>query len=38
MMVKLIVKVPKADNEELVSAARKLDEYYKEDVRKNLKL
>ena len=38
MMVKLIVKIPKADNEELVSAAKKLDEYYKEDVRKNLKL
>ena len=38
MMVKLSVKVPKADNEELVSAAKKMEEYYKEDVRKNLKL
>lgn len=38
MMVKLIVKVPKADGEELASAAKKMDEYYKEDVRKNLKL
>jgi molecular chaperone DnaJ len=38
MMIKLIVKVPKADNEELMSTAKKLDEYYKEDVRKNLKL
>lgn len=38
MMVKLIVKVPKADNEGLVSAAKKMDEYYKEDVRKNLRL
>ena len=38
MMVKLIVKVPKADNDDVVSAARKLDEYYKEDVRENLKL
>ena len=37
-MVKLIVKVPKADNDDVVSAARKLDEYYKEDVRENLKL
>ncbi len=38
MMVKLIVKVPKAYDEELMNAAKKLDEYYKEDVRKNLKL
>lgn len=38
MLVKLIVKVPKADNEEMMNAAKKLDAYYKEDVRKNLKL
>ena len=38
MMVKLIVKVPKADDEEIISAAKKMDAYYKEDVRKNVKL
>ncbi len=38
MMVKIIVKVPRADDQEAVEAAKKLDEYYKEDVRGNLKL
>ena len=38
MMVKLTVKVPNTDNEEILRAAKKMDEYYKEDVRKNLKL
>ena len=38
MMVKLIVRVPKSDDGELINAAKKLDEYYKEDVRKNLKI
>ncbi|MBN1904562.1 MAG: J domain-containing protein [Deltaproteobacteria bacterium] len=38
MMVKLVVKVPKSDNEEAKKAARALESYYREDVRKNLKL
>ena len=38
MMVKIIVKVPRADDEEAIEAAKKLDGYYKEDVRGNLKL
>ncbi|NLD36305.1 MAG: molecular chaperone DnaJ [Desulfatiglans sp.] len=38
MMVKLVVKVPRGDNEEIKKAAKSLESYYNEDVRKNLKL
>jgi DnaJ-class molecular chaperone len=38
MMVKLVVKVPKSDSDEVKKAAKTLESYYKEDVRKNLKL
>jgi molecular chaperone DnaJ len=38
MMVKLVVKVPKSDNDEVKNAAKLIDTYYNEDVRKNLKL
>lgn len=38
MMVKLVVKVPKGDNEEVKKAAKTLESYYREDVRSNLKI
>lgn len=38
MMVKLIVKVPKTDDDDVINAAKNLDTFYKEDVRKNLRL
>jgi molecular chaperone DnaJ len=38
MMVKLVVKVPKGDNEEVKKAAKTLESFYKEDVRSNLKI
>jgi len=37
LLVKLIVKVPKTDNKESLEAAEKLDNFYKEDVRANIK-
>jgi molecular chaperone DnaJ len=38
LMVKLDVKVPKTDDPEVLEAAKKMDEYYNEDVRRNIKL
>lgn len=38
MMVKIIVKVPQADNEEAIEAAKKLDSFYSGDIRKDIKL
>lgn len=38
LMVKLIVKVPKTDAREVLEAAEKMDGYYGEDVRKDLRL
>ena len=38
LMVKLIVKVPKTDSREVLEAAEKMDSYYREDVRKDLRL
>jgi DnaJ-class molecular chaperone len=38
LMVKLIVKVPKTDDREILEAIRKMDRYYDEDVRRALRL
>jgi len=38
LMVKLIVKVPKTDDHEILEAVRKMDRYYEEDVRRTLRL
>ena len=38
LMVKLIVKVPKTDDREILEAVRKMDRYYEEDVRRALRL
>lgn len=38
LMVKLVVKVPKTDDREIVEAIRKMDRYYEEDVRRTLRL
>jgi len=38
LMVKLVVKVPKTDDREILEAVRKMDRYYEEDVRKALRL
>lgn len=38
LMVKLVVKVPKRGDKEIINAARKMEEYYKEDVRKDIRL
>ena len=38
LLVKLIVKVPKTDDQEILEAARKMDGLYKEDVRASIKL
>lgn len=38
LMVKLIVKVPKTDDREILEAVRKMDRYYEEDVRSALRL
>jgi len=38
LMVKLIVKVPKTDDREILEAVRKMDRYYEEDVRRSLRL
>ena len=37
LMVKLVVKVPKTDDREILEAVRKMDRYYEEDVRKALR-
>jgi len=38
LLVKLIVKVPKTDNKEILEAAEKMDNFYRDDVRANIKL
>jgi molecular chaperone DnaJ len=38
LMVKLIVKVPKTDNSEILEAAEKMDRYYAEDLRAGVRL
>lgn len=38
MMVKLIVKVPQAKEKEVIEAAEKMDSFYKEDLRKDIRL
>lgn len=38
LMVKLVVKVPKTDDREILEAVRKMDRYYEEDVRRSLRL
>ncbi len=38
LLVKLIVKVPKTKNSEILEAARKMEKYYNEDIRGGIKL
>jgi molecular chaperone DnaJ len=38
LMVKLIVKVPQTDDREILEAAEKLNRFYKEDPRRNIRL
>ncbi|MBW1803494.1 MAG: molecular chaperone DnaJ [Deltaproteobacteria bacterium] len=38
MMVKLVVKVPKTDDREILEAVEKMDRFYEGDVRKDIKL
>lgn len=38
LMVKLIVKVPQTDDKRMLEAAREMDEHYKEDLRKDIRL
>ena len=38
LMVKLIVKVPQTDETEIIEAAEKMEKYYKEDLRKDIRL
>lgn len=38
LLVKLIIKVPKTEEEEVLAAAKKIDRHYKEDIRKNIRL
>lgn len=38
LMVKLVVKVPQTDDKEILQAAERMDRFYKEDLRKNLRL
>jgi molecular chaperone DnaJ len=38
LMVKLIVKVPKTDNKEVLDAVENLEKYYKDDVRSGIRL
>jgi len=38
LMVKLVVKVPKTDNKEILEAAEKMDKFYQEDLRKDIRL
>jgi molecular chaperone DnaJ len=38
LMVKLIVKVPKTDDKEMLEAAEKMDRYYAEDLRAGIRL
>jgi hypothetical protein len=36
--VKLVVKLPEAGDEEMRAAARAMDRYYRDDIRKNIRL
>ncbi|MBN2061139.1 MAG: molecular chaperone DnaJ [Deltaproteobacteria bacterium] len=38
LLVKLIVKVPKTDDREILDSIKKLDGYYKEDIRKDIRI
>lgn len=38
LLVKLIVKVPKTSDNEIIEAAQKMESHYSDDVRKNIKL
>ncbi|MFZ7112476.1 MAG: molecular chaperone DnaJ [Desulfatiglandales bacterium] len=38
LMLKLVVKVPKTDDKEILEAAEKMDKFYKEDVRGSIRL
>jgi molecular chaperone DnaJ len=38
LMVKLIVKVPKTDDQEILEAVKKMDRFYREDVRASIRL
>lgn len=38
LMVKLVVRVPKTDDREILEAAEKMERFYKEDVRGNIRL
>lgn len=38
LMVKLVVKVPRTDNKEILEAVQKMDGYYEEDLRKDIRL
>jgi len=38
LLVKLVVKVPEADNREVIEAAEKMDSYYRGDVRQGIRL
>jgi molecular chaperone DnaJ len=38
LMVKLVVKVPRTDDSEILEAAEKMDGFYKEDLRRDIRL
>jgi hypothetical protein len=38
LLAKIVVKVPKTDDREILEAAGKMDRFYKEDVRASLRL
>jgi DnaJ-class molecular chaperone len=38
LMVKLVVKVPKTEDEDILEAVQKMDTLYKEDIRKGIRL
>ena len=38
LMVRLVVKVPQTDDREALEAVEKLDQYYRDDLRGNLRL
>ncbi|MCJ7594237.1 MAG: J domain-containing protein, partial [Desulfobacterales bacterium] len=38
LMVKLMVKVPKTDDGEILQAVRKMDQYYEEGLRRDIRL
>jgi molecular chaperone DnaJ len=38
LMVKLVVKLPQTEDKEIIAAVRKMDRFYKEDLRKDIRL